>query len=178
MVRTTIDSRLQAMANQAVTRQGNQLQSIANAAWAPRAGWAESRALVQAFVRETPEFRAAVAGGQSEEDALKRLFADRAFMQALRQQKTRVQAGFMALDPSTGAIRAWVGSRDFTVDAFDHVAQARRQPGSTFKPFVYGEAFAHGHALEETLFDNPVEMQLAGGEIWRPTDESPPRAAP
>ncbi|MFP3616286.1 penicillin-binding protein, partial [Paraburkholderia sp. SIMBA_050] len=89
----TIDSRLQAMANQAVTRQGNQLQSIANAAWAPRAGWAECRVLVQAFVRETPEFRAAVAGGQSEEDALKRLFADRAFMQALRQQKTRVQAG-------------------------------------------------------------------------------------
>lgn len=173
VVRTTIDSRLQAMANQAVTRQGNQLQSIANAAWAPRAGWAESRALVQAFVRETPEFRSAVASGQSEEDALKRLFADRAFMQALRQQKTRVQAGFMALDPSTGAIRAWVGSRDFTVDAFDHVAQARRQPGSTFKPFVYGEAFAHGHAPEETLFDNPVEMQLAGGEIWRPTDESP-----
>lgn len=173
VIHTTIDSRLQAIANQAVTRQGNQLQSIANAAWAPRAGWAESRALVQAFVRESVEFRSAVAGGQSEEDAMKHLLADRAFMQALRQHKTRVQAGFMALDPATGAIRAWVGSRDFTVDAFDHVAQARRQPGSTFKPFVYGEAFAHGHGPDETLFDNPVEMRLAGGEIWRPTDESP-----
>ena len=49
VVHTTIDSRLQALANQAVTRQGNQLQSIANAAWAPRAGWAENRALVQAL---------------------------------------------------------------------------------------------------------------------------------
>lgn len=173
VVHTTIDSRLQALANQALTRQGNQLQSIANAAWAPRAGWAESRALVQAFVRESPEFRAAVAGGQSEDDALKHLLANNAFMQSLRQQKTRVQAGFMAIDPATGEIRAWVGSRDFTVDAFDHVAQARRQPGSTFKPFVYGAAFARGESPEETLIDQPVEMKLAGGEIWRPTDESP-----
>jgi len=172
VVHTTIDSRLQAMANQAVARQGNQLQSIANAAWAPRAGWAESRALVQQFVRETPEYRAAVAGGQPEADALSHLMRDNAFMQALRQSKTRVQAGFMALDPATGEIRAWVGSRDFGVDAFDHVAQARRQPGSTFKPFVYGAAFARGQSPDETFIDQPVEMQLAGGEIWRPTDES------
>jgi len=174
VIRTTIDSRLQAAANQAVARQGNQLQSIANAAWAPRAGWGESRALVQAFVRETPEFRNAVAAGQPEDEVLQHLMRDNAFMQTLRQTKTRVQAGFMALDPATGEIRAWVGSRDFSVDAFDHVAQARRQPGSTFKPFVYGAAFARGESPDETFIDQPVEMKLAGGEIWRPADESPP----
>ena len=173
VVHTTIDSRLQAMATQALARQGNQLQSIANAAWAPRAGWAESRALVQAFVRESAEFRAAVAAGQTEDDALSKLMRDNTFMQNLRQQKTRVQAGFMAMDPTSGEIRAWVGSRDFTVDAFDHVAQARRQPGSTFKPFVYGAAFAQGTSPDETYIDQPVEMKLPGGEIWRPTDESP-----
>jgi penicillin-binding protein 1A len=53
-----------------------------------------------------------------------------------------VQVGFMAVDPRTGQVRAWVGSRDFVQDPFDHVQQARRQPGSTFKPFVYGAAFA------------------------------------
>jgi len=174
VIRTTIDSRLQAAANQAVARQGNQLQSIANAAWAPRAGWGESRALVQAFVRETPEFRNAVAAGQPEDEVLQHLMRDNAFMQTLRQTKTRVQAGFMALDPATGEIRAWVGSRDFSVDAFDHVAQARRQPGSTFKPFVYGAAFARGESPDETFIDQPVEMKLVGGEIWRPADESPP----
>lgn len=172
VIHTTIDARLQAMANQALVRQGNQLQSIANAAWAPRAGWAESRGLVQQFVRETPEYRAAVAGGQTDADALNHLMRDNAFMLNLRQTKTRVQAGFMALDPATGEIRAWVGSRDFTVDAFDHVAQARRQPGSTFKPFVYGAAFARGQSPDETFIDQPVEIKLAGGEIWRPTDES------
>jgi penicillin-binding protein 1A len=172
VIHTTIDARLQAMANQALARQGNQLQSIANAAWAPRAGWTESRGLVQQFVRETPEYRAAVAGGQTDADALNHLMRDNAFMLNLRQTKTRVQAGFMALDPATGEIRAWVGSRDFTVDAFDHVAQARRQPGSTFKPFVYGAAFARGQSPDETFIDQPVEIKLAGGEIWRPTDES------
>ena len=172
VIHTTIDARLQAMANQALTRQGNQLQSIANAAWAPRAGWAESRGLVQQFVRETPEYRAAVAGGQTDADALSHLMRDNAFMLKLRQDKTRVQAGFMALDPATGDIRAWVGSRDFTVDAFDHVSQARRQPGSTFKPFVYGAAFARGQSPDETFIDQAVEIKLAGGEIWRPTDES------
>lgn len=174
VIHTTIDARLQAMANQALARQANQLQSIANAAWAPRAGWAESRGLVQQFVRETPEYRAAVAGGQTDADALNHLMRDNAFMQNLRQNKTRVQAGFMALDPATGEIRAWVGSRDFTVDAFDHVAQARRQPGSTFKPFVYGAAFARGQSPDETFIDQPVEIKLAGGEIWRPTDETAP----
>ncbi|RLK31536.1 penicillin-binding protein 1A [Cupriavidus plantarum] len=178
VVHTTIDARLQALATQAVARQGNQLQSIANAAWGPRAGWGESRALVQAFVKESAEYRNAVAAGQPEEAVLKRLLADNAFMLALRQQKTRVQAGFLAIEPGTGAIRAWVGSRDFTIDAFDHVQQARRQPGSTFKPFVYGAAFAAGETPDDTFVDQPVEMTLAGGEIWRPTDESAPTGRP
>ncbi len=45
------------------------------------------------------------------------------------------------MDPRNGQIKAWVGSRDFSQDPFDHVQQARRQPGSTFKPFVYAAAF-------------------------------------
>ena len=59
-------------------------------------------------------------------------------MQTLREEKTRLQAGFLALNPTNGHVMAWVGSRDFSDDQFDHVQQARRQPGSTFKPFVYG----------------------------------------
>jgi penicillin-binding protein 1A len=174
VVRTTIDSRLQAMATQAVALQGNQLQSMANAAWAPRSGWVGSQPLVQTLIRETPEYRAAVAGGQTPDDALRHLAADAKFMQALRQQKTRIQAGFMAMDPRNGQILAWVGSRDYADDAFDHVAQARRQPGSTFKPFVYGAAFERGASPDDTFIDKPVEIELAGGEIWRPTDESRP----
>ena len=174
VVRTTIDSRLQALANQAVARQGNQLQVIADAAWGQRSGWGTSKNLVQAFVRETPEYRSALASGLTPEEAMKKLLASKDFMQKLRRQKTLVQAGFLALDPSNGQIRAWVGSRDYSQDAYDHVQQARRQPGSTFKPFVYGAAFLQGDRPNDTLIDQAVEITLAGGEIWRPTDHGPP----
>ncbi|MGF6598748.1 penicillin-binding protein 1A [Paraburkholderia sp. GAS448] len=178
VVRTTIDSRLQTMATQAVVLQGNQLQSIANAAWGTRSGCSGDKDLFRTFMRETPDYRAARDSGLPDEDALKRLASDRDFVQQLCADKTRVQADFMALDPRNGQIKAWVGSRDFSVDPFDHVQQARRQPGSTFKPFVYGAAFEQGDKPEDTFDDKPVEIQLAGGEIWRPTDEDEPSGRP
>ena len=174
VVRTTIDSRLQNVANQAVARQGRQLQAIADAAWRPRALWGAGNALASTWVRETPEYRSALSGGLKPPEALKKLMADTAFMGRLRAEKTRVQAGFLALDPRTGQVRAWVGSRDFAQDPFDHVQQARRQPGSTFKPFVYGAAFDKGASPEDTLIDQALEIPLAGGEVWRPSDETPP----
>jgi penicillin-binding protein 1A len=85
-----------------------------------------------------------------------------------------VQADFLAMDPRNGQIRAWVGSRDFSQDPFDHVQQARRQPGSTFKPFVYAAAFEAGAKPSDTFVDKPVEIPLAGGEVWRPSDEDEP----
>jgi penicillin-binding protein 1A len=85
-----------------------------------------------------------------------------------------LQAGFVAIDPLTGFIRAWVGSRDFKSDQFDHVAQARRQPGSTFKVFVYGAALEQGMSPERRFTDRAVEIPLSDGSVWRPTDQSPP----
>ena len=174
VVYTTLDARLQSIASQAVARQGRQLQRVADAAWRPSSVWGPESALVQAFVRESSEYRTAVQAGKNADDVLRLLMADAAFMRQLREQKTRVQAGFMALDPRNGHIRAWVGSRDFAQDPFDHVQQARRQPGSTFKPFVYGAAFEQGASPDDTLVDQSVEIALSGGEIWRPTDGGPP----
>ncbi len=174
VVRTTLDSRLQNAANQAVARQGRQLQGVADSAWRPRTVWGASSALVQAFVRETPEYRRALNTGVMAEDALKKLMTDASFMRALREQKTRVQVSFMAIDPRNGQIRAWVGSRDFGQDPFDHVQQSRRQPGSTFKPFVYGAAFENGAKSDDTFIDQAIEIPLPGGDVWRPTDDTPP----
>ena len=174
VVHTTLDLRLQTQANQVVAHQGQQLQRLANAAWSGRARWNTGNALVQTFLRESPEYRAAIDSGQAPEQAIKSLQGDAAFMHALRQQKTTIQAGFLAVDPRNGHIKAWVGSRDFTQDAFDHVQQARRQPGSTFKPFVYGEAFRQGKTPDDTLIDETVEIAVGGGEIWRPSDDKPP----
>jgi penicillin-binding protein 1A len=178
VVRTTIDSRLQTLANQALARQSRQLQSLADGAWQSRSAWGPDSALVQTLVRESPDYRSALQAGQSDQEALKALLHNTKFMHDLRTQKTRLQAGFLALDPRGGEVRAWVGSRDFAQEPFDHVSQARRQPGSTFKPFVYGAAFDNGASPDDTLVDQAVEIPLPGGEVWRPSDGGPPSNKP
>ena len=94
------------------------------------------------------------------------------------QERAVLQAGFLALDPRDGAVRAWVGSRDFSTEQFDHVIQARRQPGSTFKPFVYGAAFIQGFSPSDTFIDEPVAIAQGGGNVWTPTDATPPSGLP
>ncbi len=101
-------------------------------------------------------------------DGRRRKDADRAIL----------QAGFLALDPRSGAVRAWVGSRDYREEQFDHVSQARRQPGSTFKPFVYGAAFMRGMSPLLTLIDEQVVYRLPGGGTWAPADVTPPTGQP
>ncbi|HYE38686.1 MAG TPA: transglycosylase domain-containing protein [Ramlibacter sp.] len=193
VVRTTIDSRLQQMANRAVERQGEALQAVADVEWS-RSGlaalgsdpaayvsrasgvkafeyfWNSNPKLVRSWIRDTEEFRTAREEGKSEEEALKALQEDAGFMADLRRRKTTLQAGFLALDPMTGAVKAWVGSRDYAEDKFDHVQQARRQPGSTFKPFVYGAAFQMGIPANETFVDAPVSIQIDKNKFWRPSD--------
>jgi penicillin-binding protein 1A len=169
VVHTTIDSRLQQFANAAVARETERLQKIATAAWKPGA----NQQLLQAFMRETPQYHAAREHGAADADALRTLQADKDFVQQLWQRKTTLEAGFLAIEPATGAVKAWVGSRDFAHDQFDHVEQARRQPGSTFKPFVYGAAFEQGISPDEMLLDTPIEMQVDARTVWKPTDIEP-----
>ncbi|HNQ04378.1 MAG TPA: PBP1A family penicillin-binding protein [Thiobacillaceae bacterium] len=81
-----------------------------------------------------------------------------------------VEAGFVALSPESGAIRAMVGSFDFARNQFNHVTQAWRQPGSSFKPFVYSAALERG-ITPATLFDDaPISIDPAetGGVLWEP----------
>ena len=197
VVTTTLDSRLQAAANQAVARQLAGLQAVADVEWGMASGrllsssmstytgmrrriqpfsyfWKSRDEVVDAFIRESGAYRTAVENGAAPAAALAQLRADNAFINKLREDKTRLQAGFVAMDPANGEVRAWVGSRDFQTDQYDHVARAQRQPGSTFKPFVYGAALVQGMLPENTFIDKAVEIPLGGGAVWRPSDLSPP----
>src|SRR3954447_11335486 len=89
-----------------------------------------------------------------------------------------LQAGFLALDPRSNEVRAWVGSADYREEQFDHVNQARRQPGSTFKPFVYGAAFSQGMSPDDTFVDEAVVIRDRGGAAWTPHDSTPPTNEP
>ena len=78
------------------------------------------------------------------------------------------QAGQVALDPATGRIRALVGGFDFAQQAFNHTTQAYRQPGSSFKPFLYSTALEHG-VMPATLIDDlPFVSDNVGGKPWAP----------
>ncbi|HSV35004.1 MAG TPA: transglycosylase domain-containing protein [Ramlibacter sp.] len=178
VVRTTIDSRMQAMATQALTRQADKLQAIADGAWGKRANAPANREMLQAFVRESAPYREARDAGLDDAQALKKVMADSEFMQALWKEKITLQAGFLAQEPANGHVKAWVGSRDFKQDQFDHVQQARRQPGSTFKPFVYGAAFEQGVPPSETLIDQVTEFRIDERTVWRPGDVQPPTGLP
>ncbi|MEJ6022894.1 penicillin-binding protein 1A [Ramlibacter sp. PS4R-6] len=119
--------------------------------------------------------------GKLQKAAVQAVVRQGAQLQSLVDRRVRkgetaptIQAGFVAMDPRSGFIRAWVGSRDFAKEQFDHVAQARRQPGSTFKPFVYAAAFEAGMHPSFTYQDAPVSYRLAGGEVWSPNDVAPP----
>ncbi len=174
VVHTTLDTRLQEQAIAAVRRQTQQLQKIADETWSSASAWHPEHPQVRAFIRESSSWRKAVEAGEDPEAALRRLQSDKSFMRQLREEKIRLQAGFLALDPKTGQIKAWVGSRDFDQDAFDHVQQARRQPGSIFKAFVYGEAFRQGMKPTDTLLDQALEIRVGDSEVWSPTDGKPP----
>jgi penicillin-binding protein 1A len=76
----------------------------------------------------------------------------------------------IVLDPQTGAVRALVGGRDFATSQFDRAFQARRQPGSAFKPLVYAAALESGLPPSTRLETTPVAIETAGSPVWRPGD--------
>jgi penicillin-binding protein 1A len=81
-----------------------------------------------------------------------------------------LQGMVVSIDPRTGYIRAMVGGRDFEDSKFNRAVQARRQPGSTFKPFVYSAALRAGHPFSEILVDEPMSVPDMGPnqEPWEP----------
>ena len=82
----------------------------------------------------------------------------------------QVEVAFVALDPSNGAIRALVGGFDFSRNQFNHVTQAWRQAGSSFKPFVYSAALERGITPASVFEDAPITIDPAetGGVAWEP----------
>lgn len=93
--------------------------------------------------------------------------------QAYLAQLPAVQGAFVSLDPQDGAITALVGGFDFYESKFNRVLQARRQPGSSFKPFIYSGALEQGFTPATVVLDAPVVYDAPGQEeSWRPANDS------
>ena len=85
-------------------------------------------------------------------------------------QLPEVEGAFVALDPRNGAIHALVGGFDFNKNKFNHVTQAWRQPGSSFKPFIYSAALEKGFTPSTVVNDSPLffDAGVTGGPPWEP----------
>jgi penicillin-binding protein 1A len=84
-------------------------------------------------------------------------------------QIPEVAGGLIAMDPHTGRVHAVVGGFSFSQSQFDRALQAKRQPGSSYKPFVYATALDNGYKPTSIVLDAPIEIeQGAGKEVWTP----------
>ena len=190
IVHTSIDSRVQEMAQRAVDEQTQKLQNVVDVEWASRSFfssrqedayedraddvepwdyfWSSQKRLVDAFIRDTDRWRSLRRSGMEREEAVAQLRQDEAFMDSLKADKTRLESGFVAVNPQNGFVLAWVGGRDFVADKYDHVRTARRQSGSVFKPFVYIAAIDNGYSPAYRLMDSTFVWTQPGLDPWVP----------
>jgi len=93
------------------------------------------------------------------------------FIRWTLRQVPEVEGGFMAMDVNTGRVIAMQGGFSYQHSVFNRATQARRQPGSSFKPFVYASALDSGYTPATIIIDAPIEIDTGQG-IWRPTNAS------
>ncbi len=93
-------------------------------------------------------------------------------------QVPRAQTALVSLDADNGALRALVGGYSYAGNKFNRATQARRQPGSSFKPFVYAAAFERGFNPASIVLDAPVVFKDRAGHMWRPQNDSGNFAGP
>lgn len=196
---TTLDSKLQRYAEEAMVEHMRPLQDQFADEWKKRGGnpWVdedghEIKDFLARRIKQTDAYKAYVEKYGENSDSLKIMLRlkkqmtvyttkgerDTLFssIDSLNYYKRFLQAGMMAMDPMTGHIKAWVGGIDHKYFKFDHVRQGKRQPGSTFKPFIYGLAMENGYSPDFTLRDISPQLTTPGQPPWYPANaDGPPK---
>ena len=155
---TTLDSRLQSIAEKTVLKTVQRNQAVLN----------------NRLFENEEEFSRLAYFGIHPEDTVKMMMEDSIPLYKALRDKLLVQAALIALDPQTGHILAMVGGRPepHYHDQFNRAVQARRQPGSVFKPFVYTTAIDNGYPVTKQLLNQPVVLNVRNAtgkwEKWMP----------
>ena len=102
---------------------------------------------------------------------VRRMIKDGSFIRWTLRQVPQVQGGFMAMDVNTGRVIAMQGGFSYQNSVFNRATQAKRQPGSSFKPFVYAAALDSGYSPATIVVDAPIEVNTPQG-LWRPRNSS------
>ena len=193
---TTIDSRLQKYAEEAAIKQMKQIQRNFNNHWANQEPWQDENHqvipnFIEGIAQKLPIYKNLLARFPNNPDSIQyylnkphkvKLFdyekgtieKEISTMDSIRYMVHFMHCAFVAMEPQTGAVKAWVGDIDFKSWKYDKVT-AMRQPGSTFKLFVYTEAMNQGLTPCDKRRDEYISMQVfdkkAGKEVtWTPTN--------
>jgi len=177
-IHTTIDSRLQRHAERALRTKLDSLQAIYEDEWTSPGGsymdrlWKKYPGFLKEFIRKTNRYKNAFSKYDTDQEAVvfNNLMTDSAFVDSVKRAETRLEAGFVAVDPNNGNILAWVGGSDYGNVQFDHVYQSKRQAGSTFKPFVYSVAIDNGYKPYHRFSKYPSVFYDRAGNAWKPKD--------
>jgi penicillin-binding protein 1A len=193
---TTIDIRMQLYAEEGMANQMTRLQQGVNARYSMRTGsiWKGKEAILEKAMRESDRWKNLEEDGYSEKE-IKALFNQKVPMRvfawnekrekdtvlspldSIKYHKQLEQASFMAMDPFTGEVRAWVGGIHFKTFKYDHVnIRTKRQVGSTIKPLLYTQAIEERGLRPESVLENvaqffpgngwvPASKQCGGGSI-------------
>lgn len=182
---TTLDSRMQQYAEDAVAENMRRLQKEFLSKWGGRNPWIDDNrneipGFLESRIQQTDVYRELAKRYGENSDSLNillnakkrmRVFTWRgdrdtlfSYMDSLNYYKKMLNAGFMSMDAHTGEIRAWVGGINHRYFKYDHVRQGKRQPGSTFKTFVYGAAIDAGFSPCDVRQDISPRIPVPGGE--------------
>ena len=177
---TTIDSKIQKYANEAADEHLTILQSQFSKSWA----WTSDKQKILDYhinkaVRDNPEY---IAADAAKREIIKdKLIRNKNFVDSVKNASLTIQTAVVVLNPTTGAILAMVGaSPKFLAEntdakfALNHAVQIKRQPGSSFKPFVYASAMMEPdkHVTPDMIIESgPYSYTLPSGEVWSPGGE-------
>ena len=181
-VHTTIDAGMQDAAEQAMRRYMKDLQAAFEKEWGSRAPWLTDKDLVESGVRRTSTYMSLEKSGRTEEQIADSLGLERPMeffdwdgtkevvastYDSVAHHLKLLQAGFVAIDPHSGHVKAWVGGIDHRFFQYDHVnINTKRQVGSTFKPLVFAAAIESG--VEPCDYFSSARVTYANMEDWRP----------
>ncbi len=166
---TTLDSRMQRHANRAVEEHLKDYQPNFTKAW----NWSRNKDVLEIAISHTIRtsdiYRKAKTQAEKESIA-KSLRHNSAFIDSVKKSSTQIEVGFVSIDHRSGGIVAMVGGSNFRHFKYglNHITQIQRQPGSTFKPFVYTVAIDNGYPPSFEILNQPVTLMMVGGSRWTP----------
>jgi len=184
-VYTTLDTRLQRHAEKAARTHLEELQETFDAQLRGHEPYHSDPSILTDLMRQSQRYRNARKAGK-EPEAIRVEFDEPQNMSvftwageidtvmtpwdSLKYYARFLETGMVSIEPRTGAVRAWVGGINFRHFKYDHVAQGKRQVGSTFKPFVYAAAMDNGYSPCDEEINQPVVFENVDGNgaRWAP----------